>query len=247
MQTLRAQVQRVLEQAVDTVLPQRCVVTGEIVPQQGMVAPHAWAALDFIADPFCERCGFPFEFEVDEGAVCTSCLSDEPPYDMARSVLKYNDSSRDLILGFKHADKLHAVRTFVPWMQRVGAKMLAEADYLMPVPLHRWRLIARRYNQAGLIAEALSQAVGVSCLLDGVVRIRATPSQGYLTAKERYKNVKRAFAVPAQHRGDIQGRSIVLIDDVYTTGATVKECARALLKAGAGRVSVLTLARVVRF
>lgn len=246
MQTLRKQAATLLEQAIDAVLPPRCIVTGDIVERQGMIAPGAWVSLDFIAEPFCASCGFPFAFEVDQGSLCTSCLIHEPPFEAARSALKYNDTSRSIILGFKHADKTHAVRAFVPWLKRAGAGMLEEADYLAPVPLHRRRLIARRYNQAALIAQALGADTGHEVLLDALVRIRATPSQGYLSAKERFKNVKRAFAVNERYKTQVQDKAIVLVDDVYTTGATVKECARALVKAGAAKVCVLTLARVVR-
>lgn len=246
MQTFKAQAHAAISRAIDTILPPRCVVTGEVVERQGMVAPSAWVGLDFIADPFCACCGFPFEFEVDTGSLCTSCLSHEPPFEIARSALKYNETSRSIILGFKHADKTHVVRAFVPWLKRAGGDMLADADFIMPVPLHYWRLVSRRYNQAGLIATSIGAASNVPVLLDGLARVRATPSQGHLTAKERHKNVKRAFAVNTAHKAKIKGKNIILIDDVYTTGATVKECAKVLRKAGAAKVSILTLARVVR-
>ncbi len=99
--------QDMLMQAVDTVLPPRCVVTGETVDQQGMLSPQAWNTLEFITDPVCAQCGFPFDFEVEEGSLCASCLDRPPPFDLARSALKYNDTSRDLVLGFKHGDQTH--------------------------------------------------------------------------------------------------------------------------------------------
>lgn len=246
MQTLQRQITRLTHKAIDTILPPRCVVTGDMVERQGMVSPKAWAQLDFIADPFCARCGFPFEYEVDEGSSCTSCLTHEPPFKQARSALKYNEASRDLILGFKHADKTHIIKAFVPWLQRSAGEMLKCADYIVPVPLHRWRLISRRYNQAALIAQALSDQTNIPALLDALKRTRSTPSQGYLTAKERYKNVKHAFGVNEKLKSEVKDKSIIIIDDVYTTGATAKECTKALMKAGAGEVFVLSLARVVR-
>lgn len=246
MQTLPRQIVAFTNKAIDTILPPRCVVTGDVVERQGMVSPKAWVSLDFITDPFCDRCGFPFEYEVDEGSHCTSCLTHEPPFEQARAALKYNETSRDLILGFKHADKTHVVKAFMPWLGRSAGEMFAQADYLVPVPLHRWRLIARRYNQAALIAQALSKQVEIPTILDALVRTRITASQGHLTAKERYKNVKRAFAVNKKRCDEIKGKSIIIIDDVYTTGATAKECTKALLKAGAEKVFVLSLARVVR-
>lgn len=231
-------------QAVDTVLPPRCVVTGEMVDRQGMIHPSAWAQLDFIADPLCESCGFPFDFEVEKGSLCAQCLERPPPFEMARSALKYNDTSRDLILGFKHADQTHIVSAFVPWLEKAGGQMLEDADILMPVPLHRWRLMARRYNQAAIMAQELSKETKIPVLLTALKRVRSTASQGHLKAAERHKNVKRAFALDP--KANLKGKTIILIDDVYTTGATVKECTKVLLRAGAGKVYVLALARAVR-
>lgn len=239
-------VQTLIMQAVDTVLPPRCIITGEIVDRQGMIAPQAWAQLNFIADPKCERCGIPFDFESFEGMTCTACLDRPPSFENARAALKYDDASKDMILGFKHADQTHAVLAFAPWMEKAGANMLKQADYLVPVPLHRWRLFSRRYNQSALIAQALTKHMGVATMVDGLMRIRATEVQGHKKAVERHKNVKKAFAVNPKRSSDIKGKNIVLIDDVYTTGATVKECAKTLIKGGAARVDVLTLARVVR-
>ena len=178
--------------------------------------------------------------------MCTQCAVERPPFMQARAVLKYNDSSRDVILGFKHADKLHIVRAFVPWLLRAGADILSNAELLVPVPLHRWRLLSRRYNQAALIAQALEKHTDVVCIPDALLRTRATPSQGQLRAGERLKNVRKAFAVNPRRRGRIANKRVVLIDDVYTTGATVGECTRALLAGGAAEVRVLTVARVVR-
>lgn len=246
MREIYGQLANLVHQAVDTVLPPRCIITGDPVERQGMIAAGAWAELDFIAPPFCDCCGFPFEFEAGGGSLCGTCLVERPPYETARAALKYNDSSRDLILGFKHADKLHSVLAFTPWLKRAGEEMLKDADYLVPVPLHRWRLIARRYNQSALIAQALARETKIPCLLEALTRTRDTPSQGHLNAKERFKNVKRAFALNPKIKEQIKDKTIVLVDDVYTTGATVTECAEALLKGRAGKVHVLTLARVAR-
>ncbi len=211
-----------------------------------MLAPSVWGRLEFIAAPQCAACGWPFEFEVGEGSLCVACLARRPAYGMARSALKYNDASRDLVLGFKHADKTHAAPAFVPWMMTAGRDVLSGADLLVPVPLHRLRLIARRYNQAALIAHALAKCAKVPVLPDALLRIRSTPPQGHLNAKQRRRNVRKAFAVNPKRAKQVAGKTIVLIDDVYTTGATAEECARILLKAGARAVHVLTLARVVK-
>lgn len=232
---------------VDVILPPRCPVSGEIVDVQGMVSASAWAGLGFISHPFCARCGIPFEFEeAGEGGQCISCLTKPPVYNIARAALTYNDTSREIILGFKHGDKTHMVPSFVPWLTRVGADMLKDADVLVPVPLHPMRLLARRYNQAGLIAAALSKETGVRHLPLALKRTRATKSQGHLKSDERAKNVRKAFDVHSAYEETIKGKNVILIDDVYTTGATVNECTNALKRAGAARVDILTLARVVK-
>ena len=227
-------------------LPPRCVVTGEIVAHQGAVSPSAWASLHFIARPFCACCGVPFEFEVEEGGVCASCLDHPPPFDMHRSALIYNDESRALILGFKHGDQTQAVSSFVPWMRQAAAHLTDDIDLVVPVPLHYSRLLRRRYNQAALMARAYAKSANLELGLDVLKRVRAAQSQGHLKASERYKNVRKAFALNPKFEADIRGQRILLIDDVYTTGATIKACAKTLKKAGPGKVYALTLARVVR-
>lgn len=234
---------------VDLILPPRCIVSGEIVDSQGMLSPEAWGDLNFIADPQCHRCGFPFDFdsgEIKEGNICLGCSKTPPRYDKARSALVYDDASRDVILGFKHGDQTASVPSFVPWMMRAADKIMDQTDYIIPVPLHRWRLMRRRFNQAGLMAQYLSKAAHVPTLLDGLVRKRATQTQGHLNSSERKKNVKNAFSVHPKQVTALKGKSVLLIDDVYTTGATIDECTKILLKVGVSSVNVLTLARVVK-
>jgi ComF family protein len=234
----------ILIQCVDTVLPPRCVVSGDMVDKQGMIAGSAWAKLNFLAPPLCVQCGIPFDFEVESGVKCSACLDRPPPFETARAALKYDEHSRDMILGFKHADKTFAVRAFIPWLMRAGEGMLEEADLLVPVPLHYRRMIARRYNQSAIIAQSLSKASRIPADVDAIKRIRATKVQGFMKAAERHKNVKAAFSL--NPKADVKGKTIILIDDVFTTGATAKECTKTLLKGGAAKVHILTLARVVR-
>ncbi|MDY0029005.1 MAG: ComF family protein [Pseudobdellovibrionaceae bacterium] len=234
------------------VLPARCALTGRIVDRNGALSPEAWASLTFISDPVCACCGIPFEISERKEAVsdremlCGGCLQNPKPYFRARSVFVYDDASRDLVLAFKHGDQTHLTVTFGPLLVRVGEHILKEADLIVPVPLHWRRLVRRRYNQAGLLAQALS---GLSCVpYHGRIlrRIRYTLPQGHKRAKERSENVRGAFSVPPVAAERINGKNIVLVDDVYTTGATLEACVHALLRGGASRVDVLTLARVVK-
>ena len=238
-----------LAQIIDYVLPPRCIVTGEVVDRQGTLSAEAWRSLNFISDPQCTRCGLPFDFdtgEAKEGNICGACLKNPPVFGQARSALIYDDASRNIILGFKHGDQTHSVPSFIPWLTRAGEELIEKADYLVPVPLHRWRIFQRRFNQSAIITQYLSQATKIECLLDALIRTRATETQGYLKPNERARNVKNAFGVNVEHLQKIKNKNFVLIDDVYTTGATVSECTKTLQKAGATSVDVLTLARVVK-
>ena len=240
---------KALNHLIDFVLPPRCIVSGEIVDRQGMLSSAAWGDLNFIADPQCHRCGFPFDFDTGgtkEGNVCAACQKTPPLYNKARSALIYDDASRDIILAYKHADQTQSVPSFVPWLKRAGESVLKDADFLVPVPLHRWRILRRRFNQSSLMAQYLSRETKIPCLLDVLKRTRATATQGHLQADARQKNVKNAFSVNPKYLEAIRNKHIVLVDDVYTTGATITECTKTLLKAGAASVDVLTLARVVK-
>jgi ComF family protein len=194
----------------------------------------------------CRRCGVPFASAQQGGAegLCTACLSESPLFGQARAALRYDANARRLILPFKHADRLELVEVLAPMMARAGAGLLRQAELLMPVPLHRRRLFARRYNQAALLASALGRVAGRRVLLDGMVRRRATVSLGDKTARERAAEVADAVAVHDRHAGTVAGKRVLLIDDVMTSGATANACADALLRSGAAGVDVLVAARV---
>jgi ComF family protein len=196
----------------------------------------------FLTNPLCERCGIPLEAPAQE--LCTHCLVEPPTYRRARSAVVYDDGSRDLVLRLKHADALSGVPVLARWMQRAGAEILPDADWLIPVPLHWTRLFHRRYNQSAELARALARISGVTALTDGLGRTRQTPSQGGLSRGKRRSNVRDAFRVPARHQVRICGKRIILVDDVMTTGATLDACAAALLDAGADTIDALCLARV---
>jgi ComF family protein len=234
------------KKAINFFLPPICPVTGELVEENGMVSPQFWQALSFINAPYCDKCGAPFAFEAGD-IQCGLCLDNPPDYHMGRSALVYNDASRDIILKFKHGDQTHAVKAFTPWLVSAGRALLETCDIIMPVPLHPFRLIKRRYNQADLIARELHTLYPTKTYLsDGLKRTRNTVSQGHKKKNERKSNIAKAFAVSPKHANKIKGKTILIIDDVHTTGATLNECAKTLLKGGAAQVNVLTLARVVK-
>jgi len=236
-----------LRRLVDSILPPRCLHCQAMVDGDAALCPDCWPLFDFLASPLCQSCGFPFEYDPGpHDTVCGACLAHPPHFDRARSVLVYGENSRKLILDFKHGDRTWPAPSFGRWLSRAGGAMIGDADLAAPVPLHRSRLFARRYNQASLLAHALDRETGLPVLPELLSRHRATPSQGHMSAAARRRNVRGAFRVRRGFEDAVGGRRILLVDDVFTTGATVDECARALKRGGAEAVDVLTLARVVR-
>ena len=196
----------------------------------------------FISEPLCDGCGAPFEYAMAER--CAACLSRPRAFARARAAVVYDDASRDLILKFKHADRTDLSRLFASWIGRAAADLLADADALTPVPMHPGRLLRRRYNQAAEIARPLARSRRVLYLPDVLARTRAGESQAGKSASGRRRNVAGAFVAQEGACKRIEGRRILLIDDVLTTGATAEACAKALLRAGAAAVDVATVARV---
>ncbi len=229
---------------IDLILPPRCLACGIPVIDPETLCAGCWQELTFISAPFCAVCGDPFVYAAPDDTVCADCLRRPPRYDRARSALRYDEASRDLVLAFKHGDRTDSAPAFARWLANAAGGLLDGAPLLVPVPLHRTRLFARRYNQSALLTARLARITGRDWLAVGLARHRRTRSQGRLGPAERRRNVGRAFAVTASGRAAIAGRRVVLVDDVLTTGATVEACAGALRRAGARGVDVLTLARV---
>jgi ComF family protein len=172
-------------------------------------------------------------------------IADPPAYTRARAAVRYDDVARTLVHALKFQDRVDLAPTMGRWMARAGQVLLADADLLVPVPLHWRRGFARRYNQSGALARAIGEQSGVAVAVDALRRIRPTAHQIGLSRAERASNVQGAFKVPPEQRSEVQGRRLVLVDDVLTSGATVDACARALLRAKAASVDVLVFARVV--
>lgn len=222
------------------VLPPICGICKEFVNEENTLCPTCFKQMNFITKPYCKICGRPFEFAVSDDCVCSQCLMEQPLFSKARSVLVYNDASKKLILPFKNGDRLDLAPLLAKMMQRSATDMINETDIIIPVPLHRWRLFKRKYNQSAILAQKLAKIFCKEYSPDALKRIRASPSQGHLTAKERRKNVVNAFHVKRPEK--VYQKSVLLIDDVLTTGATANECAKVLLKSGASQVFLLTIA-----
>lgn len=230
----------------DLLFPPQCLRCRALVEDPGSLCGDCWREVTFVTEPFCACCGLPFAHDVGDGALCGACAADPPGYTGARAVMVYNDASRDLILGFKYADATHAAPSYGKWLVRAGRACLAGADLLVPVPLHWMRLFRRRYNQAALLAHAVSKQTGVPVSPRALVRQRRTPPLGRLNREARRQTLSRAIVVNPKEAGTLTDRQVVLVDDVMTTGETAEACTKQLLRAGARSVDILSLARAVR-
>ena len=228
----------------DFVVPPVCLVCEARVAIQGGVCSGCWSQMRFVERPFCEILGTPFPHDQGEGAISPQAIADPPPFDRLRSSVLYDAFGRSLVSGLKFGDRSDLAPWMAGWMMFAGRELFEKCDAVVPVPLHWRRLHERRYNQSAELARHIAASAGISYRPLVLVRHRATEQQIGLSALARSRNVQGAFRVPPPARPEIEGRRILLVDDVYTTGATVKACARALKRAGVTGIDVLTFARV---
>src|ERR1700754_5090530 len=230
--------------ALDIALPTLCVSCREPVDGEGVCA-ECWAKLSFIAQPYCPRLGIPFIYDPGPELLSMEAIANPPAYQRARAAVRYDDVARTLVHALKYQDRTDLAPAMGRWMARAGQELLEEADVLVPVPLHGRRGWSRRYNQSGALAQAIEKQSGVPVARNVLRRIRPTQQQIGLSRSQRASNVQGAFKVSPEKAHEIQGRRVVLVDDVLTSGATTDACARALLRARAAQVDVLVFARVV--
>jgi ComF family protein len=235
-----------LRAVADLIWPPRSLLSDRQVGQAGAIEAELWRALKFLGAPWCDRCGMPFETEEPPGTHCPACIAAPPAYDKARAALVYDDLSRKLVLDLKRAGRRDGLGVFAGWMAEAGGELVADADILVPAPLHWMRLAGRGFNQAVWLGEAFSRRTGLPLARAALVRTKRRRSQEGLSRQGRRANVAGAYAPTPDARARLDGRRVLLIDDVFTTGATLEACARACRRAGAVRVHALTLARVVR-
>ena len=234
-----------LRGVVDFALPPRCPACGEIVADPDRFCLDCWRSLSLLGEPCCRRCGLPFEYAADDEAECGRCLAEPPPFDRLRAAVAYGDTARKVALRLKHGGRPGVAATLAHLMLRHLSGGEGDA-LLVPVPLHRWRIWKRGYNQSAVIARALSCHSGVPVELDALRRVRATPPLKGLGRRERALAVRGVFKVAPELRERLAGRCVILVDDVFTSGATASACARALKRGGAAWVEVLCWARVLR-
>ncbi len=226
----------------DLIFPHHALDAGSRAASPGLTA-EGWSKITFIEAPACDGCGLPFDYDMGPGVRCPSCEARPRAFHRARAACLYDEHSRDLILQFKHADRVDLARLFSLWIGRAADELIEEADAVVPVPMHPLKLIRRRYNQAAEIARPLARRAGLAYWPD-VLRRTRDESQAGKSSSGRRRNATGAYVCPDRWRAKVEGRSILLIDDVMTTGATAEACAKSLIRAGARHVSLGVIARV---
>lgn len=221
--------------------PPRSLLSEKRVEHQGTIEAELWCDLPFIAGPICYCCGIPMQGAFHPESLCGVCMAEPPAFDKARAVLAYDDLTRPLVLALKHAGRKDGVKLFANWIAQIVPN-IDEIDLIVPVPAHWTRLFERGYNQAAWLAQALGKQSGKTWRPDVLIRHRKTGSQNGLSLKGRQRNVQGAFKVMRR----LDGMNILLVDDVYTTGATLEACAKALKRAGAKNICAVSLLRVCK-
>jgi len=233
-----------LKPVLDFALPPRCPGCGTVTGEPHRFCLDCWSRLSFLGEPCCVRCALPFDYGEGAAVECGRCIAEPPAYDRLRAAVAYGEVSRKVALKLKYGGRPGVAETIARFMERHLDPL--EDSVLAPVPLHRWRIWRRGYNQSALIAAALARRSGREARLGLVERVKATPPLRGMGPRERKLAVRGAFRVGAKHKAGLKGRAVVLIDDVYTSGATANACARVLRRAGAASVNILCWARVVR-
>ncbi|WP_290545058.1 ComF family protein [Aestuariivirga sp.] len=224
--------------------PSLCLSCGTPVGEPASLCAACWGKLKLLEEPVCDVLGTPFAYDQGEGALSGAALADPPAWERSRAAVLFEDEAAKLVHALKYRDRPEAGLLMARLTARAGRRLLAQSDVMLPVPLHWLRLWRRRFNQSALLAQRVSALAGTPWRPDVLVRARSTRAQVGLDQEARRRNVRNAFTVRPDRLAEVAGRSVLLVDDVRTTGATAEACALALKKAGAKQVNLLTFALV---
>ncbi|PYF11786.1 ComF family protein [Rhodobacter viridis] len=239
-------VRSALRMALHTVFPPRCICCGAAVSTDYGLCGPCWRETSFISGAVCDCCGLPLPGDEAGTVLCDDCLASPRPWARGRAAFLYAGTGRKLVLQLKHADRLDLVPPLALMLARAAEPILRPKMLVAPVPLHRLRLVRRKFNQSAMLAQGLARERGLACVPDLFVRTRPTAAMEGMTRGERRTNLEGAIAVTPKHLDRIKGKHLLLIDDVLTSGSTLEATAEAALAAGASKVSVAVLARVAR-
>jgi predicted amidophosphoribosyltransferase len=240
-----------LQSALRLIYPAQCMACGTVVAQEDALCPACWRDTPFIAGTVCDACGLPLpgaEGADPAGAPvhCDDCLRLARPWQRGRAALLYAGTARRLVLGLKHADRLDLARACGGWLAAAVAPILRPGVLIAPVPLHWTRLLRRRYNQSAVLAQVLAARTGAEVCPDLLVRLRRTGTQDGRDLGARHANLDGALALHPRRGARAEGRDVLLVDDVMTSGATLAAAADACLAGGARTVDVVVLVRVLK-
>jgi ComF family protein len=225
--------------------PPLCAGCGRQVGEPGVLCGACWTGLRLLDRPWCPVMGTPFPHDMGEGFLSAEAIASPPPFERARAAVAYAGVARQMVQRLKYNDRTDLAPWMGKWMVRAGFELFPDADLIVPVPLHRRRFFSRRFNQSAELARGVARLTALPFEPGALQRVKATRQQVGLGQRERAENVRAAFAVPAAAADRVRGRRVLVIDDVYTTGATVAAVTRALRRGGAAAVDVLTFARVL--
>lgn len=237
---------RLINDVYDLILPPRCAGCGVVTQDSNLLCGTCWSDMGWIDRPYCDVSGLPFSYDWGTEMINPDVIANPPFYDKARSVSDFSETARLMVHRLKYHDRIDLAEVMGCWMARAGADCLGEAgSWIVPVPLHRRRLWKRRFNQSALLAQVVARESGLDFQPMLLKRIRSTRQQVGLSEGERRNNVSGAFELDKSLSLDLSDRTVILVDDVWTTGATLEACCRTLRRGGAGKIHILTFARVV--
>jgi ComF family protein len=232
-----------LKKILEIIFPNHCLYCEEIITAEGLFCSNCWVKLQFITEPKCKICSYPFEIEIKHmKPFCAACLLKRPAYDKVVTIFRYNDVIGKAIGNLKYNDQTFLAKKLAKLLSEKAGDEIIDCDLICAVPLHLKKLRSRKFNQAILLGKYLSKEKFIPDLL---WRVADTKPQVALRKKEREKNLKRAFLVNKKYRKDLRGKKILLLDDVMTTGATLENCAKALRKCGVEKITTLTIAKTI--
>lgn len=236
---------RLFKSAADILFPPTCIGCKRQVSHPGTLCPDCWSDIRFIEQPYCPVLGTPFAHDFGSHFLCAEAIANPPPFKRLRSAVLHQGAAQRMAVSLKFYDRTDLAPWMAQWLARAGQELLNDCDVIIPVPLHPMRFWQRRYNQSAELARALSKSAHKPFCVDALIRTRNTLQQTGLGNKERQRNVDGAFKVTDKGEIHIRARRILLVDDVYTTGATVRSATRTLLRHGAKSVDILTFSRVL--
>jgi ComF family protein len=236
-----------MQSALRLVYPSQCLTCDALTESDFALCGACWRDTPFIGGLVCDACGVPLPGDDDGGIyMCDDCMSLERPWSQGRAALLYKDNARRLVLSLKHGDRTELADAVTKWMVEIARPMVQPNMIVAPVPLHWSRLLYRRYNQAALLARPIASALGLLHVPDLLQRTRKTARLDGHSREERFAALQNAIRIHPKRTNHIEGKSVLLVDDVMTSGATLTACTEALLRSRAREVCVVTLARAAK-